>query len=112
MIDWARVAALKEEVGAEDFDEIVELFLEEVEAIIERLQGNPDLSALEADMHFLKGSALNLGFAAFSAYCDAGEKLASQGRAANVNVSTVLNSYTESKRMFLSEMPQSLAVRT
>ena len=31
MIDWNRVAALREEVGAEDFDEVVELFLQEVD---------------------------------------------------------------------------------
>ena len=29
MIDWARVSELRDEVGAEDFDEVVELFLEE-----------------------------------------------------------------------------------
>ena len=36
MIDWARVAEFYDEVGAEDFDEVVELFLEEVVEAMER----------------------------------------------------------------------------
>ena len=35
MIDWSRVNELRDEVGAEDFEEVVELFLEEVEEVIE-----------------------------------------------------------------------------
>ena len=35
MIDWPRVTELREEVGAEDFEEVVEIFLEEVEERIE-----------------------------------------------------------------------------
>ncbi|WP_442970022.1 hypothetical protein [Roseovarius sp. ZX-A-9] len=38
MIDWSRVAELRSEIGAEDFDEVVELFLEEVEAEISVLR--------------------------------------------------------------------------
>ena len=30
MIDWPRVKELKDEIGAEDFGEVVDLFLEEV----------------------------------------------------------------------------------
>ena len=54
MIDWARVRELKDEVGADAFDEVVELFLEEVEEVIVRLQGG-DRSQLET------GSALSQG---------------------------------------------------
>ena len=36
MIDWTRVASLKAEIGDEDFDEIVPLFIEEVSEITER----------------------------------------------------------------------------
>ena len=31
MIDWSRVEELRDKIGAEDFDEVVELFLSEVE---------------------------------------------------------------------------------
>ena len=65
MIDWPRVTELREEVGAEDFGEVVEIFLEEVEEVIGKLEGG-DRGQLEQDLHFLKGSALNLGFDEFS----------------------------------------------
>ena len=60
MIDWSRVQELRREIGEEGFAEVVELFLDEVETVIGRLAaGSGNISA--EDMHFLKGSALNLG---------------------------------------------------
>ena len=44
MIDWASVSELRDEVGAEDFDEVVELFLEEVDEAIIALRDLVDLS--------------------------------------------------------------------
>lgn len=66
MIDWSQVKSLRNDVGHGEFDEIVELFLEEVEKIVAKLREAPNISELENDMHSLKGSALNLGFATFS----------------------------------------------
>ncbi len=66
MIDWTRVSELRDEIGAEDFGEIVEIFLEEVEEEISALRDGVENEALEAKLHFLKGSALNLGFADFA----------------------------------------------
>jgi HPt (histidine-containing phosphotransfer) domain-containing protein len=66
MIDWSQVKSLRNDVGHDEFDEIVELFLEEVEKIVAKLREAPNISELENDMHSLKGSALNLGFATFS----------------------------------------------
>ena len=45
MLDWSRVDALKADLGEEDFDEIVALFLEEVE---EKLS---DLTSSGANNH-------------------------------------------------------------
>jgi hypothetical protein len=59
MIDWARVNELKNDLGAGDFGEIIDLFLEEVEEVIDRLRRFPDPGSLEQELHFLKGSALN-----------------------------------------------------
>ena len=53
MIDWARVSELRDEVGAEDFDEVVELFLEEVDEAIAALRDLTDLSDWNA-MPFFK----------------------------------------------------------
>ena len=54
MIDWARVSELLDEVGAEDFDEVVELFLEEVDEAIVALRDLTDFSELEPQCHFFE----------------------------------------------------------
>lgn len=97
MIDWERVTELRQEIGVEDFDEVVDLFLDEVEEVIERLRAGPELSNLEADLHFLKGGALNLGFRAFAALCQSGESAAAKGKADTVDVTKILASFEDSK---------------
>lgn len=106
MIDWARVGELRDEVGADDFEEVFELFLEEVEDVIMRLRTSPDPGQFAADFHFLRGSALSLGFAAFSDLCQDAEKIASDG--GTPNVAGVLASYDISKSAFLAGLPEAL----
>lgn len=107
LINWAKVGELREEVGAEDFDEVVELFLEEVEETLAQL--GADGRSVEADLHFLKGSALNLGFADFSELCRAGEAAAAAGQADTVDLDAVATSYGASREAFLSELGERLA---
>jgi HPt (histidine-containing phosphotransfer) domain-containing protein len=109
MIDWCQVARLRDEVGAEDFEEVVALFMEEVQEIVDKIEASPDPASLESDMHFLKGSALNLGFRDLSARCSEGEKTAARGEPDQVDLSGVLQSYATSKAMFLSELDAHLA---
>lgn len=109
MIDWQRVALLKAEIGAEDFDEVVPLFLEEVSEITLRLGTEPDLDNLEEDLHCLKGSAMNLGFVNFARLCSDGETLAANGQAAGVDISGILISFAESRRTFLSGLETGVA---
>ena len=54
MIDWARVSELRDEVGAEDFDEVVELFLEEVDEAIAALRDLTDLCKTCTAMPFFE----------------------------------------------------------
>jgi HPt (histidine-containing phosphotransfer) domain-containing protein len=103
MIDWNRVRELRDEIGADSFGEVVELFLEEVEEEIAKLRAGEDLGGLESRLHFLKGSALNLGFADFSHKCQAGETAASQGAAHSVDIAGIVASYDASKIVFLAE---------
>ncbi|WP_433990102.1 hypothetical protein SuNHUV7_13660 (plasmid) [Pseudoseohaeicola sp. NH-UV-7] len=103
MIDWTRLKDLRDEVGAEEFEDIVALFLDEVDDADEKLRSAPDTATLEDDLHFLKGSALTLGFRDLSDLCQTGETEASQGRADTVDVAAILNSYQNSKHVFLSD---------
>lgn len=109
MIDWTRVKALRDEVGAEDFEEVVELFIEEVDEVVDRLRAGADPASLEEDMHFLKGSALNLGFSDFAALCEAGELAARAGDAESIDLGAVLSAYAASRTVFLDERAAQIA---
>lgn len=108
MIEWKRVNELRDEVGADDFDEVVELFMEEVQEVIDRLRQTPDPGRLEGDLHFLKGSALNLGFEHFSNLCRIGEAKSATGAAEEVDLPEILNSFEMSKSAFEMEAPAHL----
>lgn len=98
MIDWERVATLRAEIGSVDFDEVVAMFLSESDEAVVRLRaGRPD-PTLEAELHFLKGSALNLGFTRLAELCSQGEKLAAAGKP--VSLAMVTKSYDETLRAF------------
>ena len=48
MIDWDRVSELRDEVGAEDFLEVVEMFLDEVNEEIDTITA--EMTAQEQDI--------------------------------------------------------------
>lgn len=104
MIDWARVKTLRDDVGVEDFDDVVEIFIEEVSEMVERLRDAPQIETLGDDLHALKGSALNLGFTEFSALCQIGETLAAQGRADDIDLPPLLECYDNSSTTFLERL--------
>lgn len=99
MIDWARVAELRDEIGSDDFAEVVALFLEEADEVVARLPACADAKSLESALHFLKGSALNLGFARLAQLCQEGERLAAGG-AVDVDRPAVAATYEASKTAF------------
>lgn len=109
MIDWARVENLRSEIGEDDFLEVVDMFLEETDDVVGALEGPPDLATVESRLHFLKGSALNLGLADLAALCQAGEKSAASGKAASVDLHQIVTSYAASKTSFLARLGQSAA---
>lgn len=105
MIDWSRVAELIEEVGRDSLDDIMPLFFEEVEEVLERLSTAPDDVTLAADMHFLKGSARNLGFVAMGDLCETAEQAAQAGEPGAVAVAGLVACYDRSKQEFLRRLP-------
>ena len=110
MISWERVNELRDEVGQEDFLEVVEIFLEEVDEVVARLRSAPDPATYEDDLHFLNGSAMNLGFAALSEVCRSGEKKAAENDASSVDVAAVLSIYEQSKSQFNGGIQQGALV--
>ncbi|MHA6265520.1 Hpt domain-containing protein [uncultured Aliiroseovarius sp.] len=102
MIDWNRVTELKDEIGEDDFAIVAEMFLEEVEEVIDRLKANPKPALFEQDMHFLKSSALNLGFKALTALCAVGEREAAAGNFEAVPLAPLFKTYDASKAEFVA----------
>jgi len=100
MIDWDRIDELRAEIGDEDFREVVEIFLEEVEEGLTRLNAAATADRLASELHFLKGSALNLGFQSFSILCQAGETSAAEGHQTGLDLGAILRCYEDSKKAF------------
>lgn len=100
MIDWDRINELREEIGEEDFNEVLEIFLEEVEETLESLALAGEAENLREPMHFLKGSAMNLGFSDLAAFCQKCEMLANEGRSTEIDRHAVAAVYDKTKTHF------------
>ncbi|MBP8932029.1 MAG: Hpt domain-containing protein [Paracoccus sp.] len=100
MLDWGRISELRGEVGDAEFQVILEMFLDEVESAMMRLSAG-DAKRLETSLHFLKGCAWNLGFAAFGSLCDEEERRAASGQAHEVSIEGLMNCYSESKKTMM-----------
>lgn len=97
MIDWHRVRELREEVGADDFPEVAGLFLEESDEVIAQLRAGACSVPLQDRLHFLKGSALNLGFDRLAKLCTEGVRLAEAGEAGRFPLATLIATYDASR---------------
>lgn len=99
MIDWSRLEELTAEIGADAIGEVIGLFLDEADGVVKGLRGAPPIIPAQAgaDLHFLKGAALNLGFIDLAQMCDAGERAPER-----VDLRAIVNCYQRSKELFLS----------
>jgi histidine phosphotransfer protein HptB len=102
MIDWARVNDLKEEIGLDDLAEVTAMFLDEADELVARLTPSASAAQIEADLHFLKGCALNLGFSAVSVLCRTGERKARAADIADLDLAELTQVYQASKAAFLA----------
>jgi histidine phosphotransfer protein HptB len=109
MIDWKRVDELRNEIGADDFLEVAGMFLDEADQTIAALSGGLSAREVEGQLHFLKGSALNLGLADLAAICQEGERLAAAGHGATVELTRVVMVYHASKVAFLGGLARDTA---
>jgi len=102
MIDWGRVRDLRADIGDADFAAVAELFVDEVEAALAGLDPAAPAEALARQLHALKGSALNLGFAALARLCAKGEAQARAGLAGAVPVADIRAVWQASRAAFLA----------
>jgi len=99
MIDWTRVRVLREEIGPDDFDEVIAMFMEEADEVVDRISAGGGLSC---DLHFLKGSALNIGFRELAALCASTEVSLEQGTWDPASPAQVAATYLKSRAAFVS----------
>ena len=109
MIDWNRVSELREEIGADDFNEVVEIFLEEAEEEMAALRDGVPKESLADKLHFLKGCALNLGFIEFLTLCQKGEQAAAVGQYEDIDLMEILQSFDRSKVEFVDSLKSKFA---
>ena len=96
MVNWDRISELREEVGEDDLAEVITLFCEEVEEVLSTLDTAP-AAELPGRLHFLKGSASNIGFEAVSLRCQSEEARLKQDPHASPNISGIRDDYAKSK---------------
>lgn len=102
MIDWTRVFELKEEIGSAGFAEIADMFLQEAEEAVYALTGPLRADQAEAQLHALKGSALNLGLTELAGICHVGERLAASGQKDAFDPAQIVAVYHASRAQLLS----------
>ena len=95
MVNWDRLSELREEVGEDDLAEVVTLFCEEVEEVL-ALLGTARSADMPNHLHFLKGSALNIGFEAGSARCQKEELRIKENANAVIDVTALRSDYMAS----------------
>lgn len=108
MISWDRIDELQGEIGADGFLEVIALFLTEADEVVAALPAVADDPALEAALHFLKGSALNLGLMRLAELCQQGERAAARGEGPAVDLQLVQTVYAQSR----DELTAGLAARS
>lgn len=103
MIDWTRIDDLKHELGEDDFEEVFEIFLDEVQDSVDSLKNAPKGAALEAILHSVKGNAITVGFSKLAELAGAGEVKAGQG--SDVNLQEIAAAHSESKTAYACGPP-------
>jgi HPt (histidine-containing phosphotransfer) domain-containing protein len=108
MIDWKRVEELRDEIGADGFVEVADMFLDEAEEAVSALLAGLPNDKVEGQLHFLKGSALNLGLTDLAAICSDGERRAAAGHG-GVDAAKVAAAYRASRTQLLGRLNQASA---
>ena len=102
MINTNRIQELKDEVGEDDLDEVIALFCEEVEEVLEILEATPP-DKMAAQLHFLKGSALNIGLEAVSDLCRQEEQFLKSDPDRATDVAAIKSTYGQSKQALFAQ---------
>ena len=112
MIDWTKVSELAEELGEDDFADVVGLFLSDSDtAVADLIETDDSGTALRDRLHYLKGSAMTLGFVDMTCLCAEGEKLAHAGSGDQVDRDAIGRAYAAARARLVADLPSRLGLR-
>ena len=97
MLDNKRISELKDEIGEEDFAEVLEMFLGEMTDQLGKFDMNATPERVQASLHALKGAALNVGFQAFADLCATAETFANEGLVQETLAQELNDTFKQSK---------------
>lgn len=104
MIDWNQVKSLRNDLGHEEFLAVVELFFQENDPVVQKLNHTASAAESQSNFHFLKGTATYLGFSEFAALCARNEDKAISGTLNALDIGETVASYADSKAKFSTSM--------
>ncbi len=107
MIDWKRLCEMHRELGDPDFRAILDLFLDEIEDAVMRLDTVPP-DGLGTRLHVIKGSAWTIGLAEFGRLCQSCETQVMRGRADQVRTAALTDSYAMSRQILMRDLDRVL----
>lgn len=79
MIDWERVDTLRADLGADGIALVTEIFTEDAQMLLAQIGKAVSAAAQEADLHRLRGGALNMGCTGLADACRLRERAARDG---------------------------------
>lgn len=103
MIDQSRLDELRAEIGSEDLAEVIGMFCEEVEEALSKLGGTSAEDTVN-HLHFLKGSALNIGLTSVSDLCRSEELRLRQDPTAQPDIDAIKSAYAHTKPALLDSL--------
>jgi HPt (histidine-containing phosphotransfer) domain-containing protein len=102
-VDLERLTSLRDDIGAEDFADVVLLFFSEIGEKLEQMRAEPETLS-EGDFHFLRGSAANLGFTEMARACAAAEAACTAG--SDPDLKAVTASFDAAQALARAEVPE------
>jgi HPt (histidine-containing phosphotransfer) domain-containing protein len=109
VIDWEQVATLQTAVGRDDFSTIMRVFFKEVEEANAQLTMGVTTDQFRDILHFVKGSALSVGFVELSEQCAQAERNFAGSHQITSIGKEIITSYEKSKEHFLSNTQTCIA---
>lgn len=103
MIDKGRIRELRDEVGEDDLAEVIALFCEEIDDLVASLDTS-DGALYPNQIHFLKGSALNIGLDALGELCRIEELRLRADPSARPDVPAIRAAYAKARRALMADI--------